>query len=64
MNRICKKASHLIAGCEASFYSFSFAFSLQIIWVMIPMGQKLHQVPGLNRTFTTKPMMVDVSIML
>ena len=45
-------------------HSFSFALILQIIWVMVPMGQKLHQVLGLNRTFTTKPMMVEVSMML
>ena len=45
-------------------YSFSFALILQIICVMVPMGQKLHQVLGLNRIFTKRPMMVDVSMML
>ena len=45
-------------------YSFSFALILQIICVMVPIGQKLHQVLGLNRVFTTTPMMVEVSIML
>ena len=44
--------------------SFSFALILQIIWVMVPMGQKLHQVRGLKRMFTAKPMMVEVSIRL
>ena len=36
----------------------------QISWVMVPIGQKLHQVRGLNRTFTARPMMVEVSMML
>ena len=40
------------------------AFSLQIIWVMVPIGQKLHQVLGLNNTLTARPMMVEVSIRL
>ena len=44
------------------YYSFSFALILQIICVMVPIGQKLHQVLGLHRAFTTKPMIVDVSI--
>ena len=48
----------------AHFYSFCPALSLQIIWVMVPMGQKLHQVRGLYRVFTTRPMMVEVSMML
>ena len=47
-----------------TFYSFSFALILQIIWVIVPMGQKLHQVLGLKSVFTTRPMMVDVSIRL
>ena len=46
------------------FYSFCPALSLQIIWVMVPMGQKLHQVRGLYRVFTARPMMVEVSMML
>ena len=29
---------------------------------MVPMGQKVHQVLGLNRAITTRPMMVEVSI--
>ena len=33
---------------------------MQIIWVMVPMGQKVHQVLGLNRAITTRPMMVEV----
>ena len=45
-------------------HSFSLAFSLQIIWVMVPMGQKVHQVRGLNRAITARPMMVEVSIRL
>ena len=45
-------------------YNFSLALILQIIWVMVPIGQKLHQVRGLNRIFTIKPIMVDVSIRL
>ena len=45
-------------------HSFSFALILQIIWVMVPMGQKVHQVRGLNRAMTKRPMMVEVSIML
>ena len=45
-------------------YSFSFALILQIIWVMVPMGQKLHQVLGLNRVFTARPIMVEVSMTL
>ena len=36
----------------------------QISWVMVPIGQKLHQVRGLNSTFTARPMMVEVSMML
>ena len=43
---------------------FSFALILQIIWVMVPMGQKLHQVLGFHRVFTTSPMMVEASIRL
>ena len=46
------------------FYSFSLALILQIIWVMVPMGQKLHQALGFHRVFTTRPMMVEVSIRL
>ena len=42
-------------------YSFSPALILQIIWVMVPMGQKLHQVLGLNSPITTRPMMVEVA---
>lgn len=45
-------------------YSFSCALILQIIWVIVPMGQKLHQVRGLKRVFTTRPMIVEVSIRL
>ena len=45
-------------------HSFSPAFSLQIIWVMVPMGEKLPQTLGWNRIFTAKPMMVEVSMML
>ena len=40
------------------------ALMRQISWVMVPMGQKLHQHLGLNRTFTARPMMVEVSMML
>ena len=45
-------------------YRVSFALILQIIWVMVPMGQKLHQVLGFHRVFTTRPMMVEVSMRL
>ena len=48
----------------AFYYSFSPALILQIIWVMVPMGQKLHQVRGLNRKFMANPIMVEVSIRL
>ena len=44
--------------------SFSFALILQIVWVMVPMGQKLHQVLGFHKAFTTRPMIVEVSIRL
>ena len=50
--------------CHLFHHSFSFALILQIIWVMVPMGQKLHQVRGLKSMFTAKPMMVEVSIRL
>ena len=45
-------------------HSLSFALILQIIWVMVPMGQKLHQLLGFQRAFTARPMMVEVSIRL
>ena len=32
--------------------------------VIVPMGQKLHQVLGLNKAMTTNPIMVEVSIIL
>ena len=37
---------------------------LQMPCVMVPMGQKAHQLLGLNRTITMSPMSVDVSIRL
>lgn len=33
-------------------------------WVMLPMGQKLHHVLGLNKNMVAKPKMVDVNITL
>ena len=46
------------------FVSSGRALRWQISWVMVPIGQKLHQVLGLNSTFTARPMMVEVSMML
>lgn len=37
---------------------------LQIIWVIVPMGQMMHQVLGLNSVFNTMPIIVEVSIRL
>ena len=45
-------------------FSSGRALMRQISWVMVPIGQKLHQHLGLNRTFTARPMMVEVSMML
>lgn len=45
-------------------YKGCFALILQIIWVIVPMGQKLHQILGLNTVFTTRPMMVEIRIRL
>ena len=46
------------------FVSLGRALRWQISWVMVPIGQKLHQHLGLNSTFTARPMMVEVSMML
>lgn len=40
------------------------AFNLQIPCVMVPIGQKEHQVLGLYSTITIRPISVDVSIRL
>ena len=64
---LCNLAAAGIVDADKSYFfhhSFSLALILQIIWVMVPMGQKLHQVRGLKRKFMTKPMMVEVSIRL
>ena len=45
-------------------FSSGRALMRQISWVMVPIGQKLHQVRGLNSMFTARPMMVEVSMML
>ena len=37
---------------------------LQIICVIVPIGQNAHQVRGLNNTITISPIKVDVSIRL
>lgn len=39
-------------------------FSRQISWVMVPMGQKLHQVRGRYSAMTMSPIRVEVSMML
>ena len=39
-------------------------FALQMVWVMVPIGQYTHQLRGLNRTMVTKPRTVEVSITL
>ena len=65
--RLCNLAAAGIVNAEKGgffYHSFSLALILQIIWVMVPMGQKLHQALGLKRVFTTRPMMVEVSIRL
>lgn len=40
------------------------ALILQMPWVIQPMGQKVHQVRGLYKAITIRPMRVEVSIML
>ena len=39
-------------------------FSLQMLWVMVPMGQKAHQERGRYNTMTISPISVDVSMRL
>ena len=41
-----------------------YCFILQIICVIVPIGQKVHQVLGLNSAITTKPSSIEVSITL
>ncbi len=38
--------------------------SLQIPWVMVPMGQNVHQVLGLKSAMTIRPISSEVSIRL
>lgn len=58
------RADFFVIMLFAVCYSRSPALRRQIIWVMVPMGQKAHQVRGLNNAMTTSPMMVEVSIIL
>lgn len=44
--------------------SFRRCLSLQIPWVIVPIGQKAHQVLGLYKAMTSSPINVDVSIRL
>ena len=45
-------------------FSASYFFILQIICVIVPIGQKVHQVLGLYSAITTKPSSIEVSITL
>ena len=58
---------HLITGGHFSYackFFASYFFILQIICVIVPIGQKVHQVLGLNSAITTKPSSIEVSITL
>lgn len=39
-------------------------FILQISWVMVPIGQYMHQERGLNKIIVTSPKTVEVSMTL
>ena len=41
-----------------------YCFILQIICVIVPIGQKVHHVLGLNSAITTKPNSIEVNITL
>ena len=45
-------------------YLKSRAFSLHIPWVIVPIGQNVHQVLGLKSPITPNPRRRDVSIRL
>ena len=42
----------------------SYFFILQIICVIVPIGQKVHQVLGLNSAITTKPSSIEDWLLL
>ena len=45
-------------------FSQAYRLILQIICVIVPIGQKVHQVLGLNSAITAKPSSIEVSITL
>ena len=56
--------SKIRLSCQEEIYFCFLAFSLQIPWVMVPMGQKVHQVLGLKSPITTNPKSSEVNIRL
>lgn len=45
-------------------FSQAYRLILQIICVIVPIGQKVHQVLGLNNAITTKPSSIEDWLLL